>query len=314
MKKILSICLVALLAMPAMAAEPKEERAKRDYSEWLPAAGDVSLGFSVDLSPLASFVGNLFNGTIGNTWEYGDIGGETLGMQNIDKVDPATGQPIKNMVSIMGAYMLTDQLGIRANLGFSVDYDNVRSYQVDDAALANDPFSQAEVIDTRKTTKSGGSFAVGVDYRVGKRAVQGVFGGGLMYGLSVDKTRYAYGNAITELNQIPTSGVTTTYNWSDKGLPYARPLETCAKDPTHFFGLYGTVGVEWFVAPKVALGMNVNLNLVYTLGSQEIIVAEGWDVNTEEVRTHIETVSPGNTGFKFGTDNIGSNLYVAFYF
>ena len=66
MKKILSILLVAAMAVPAMAAREKEtpeQKAQKDYSTWMPAEGDFSVGFSLD--PLATFVGNLLSGYTG---------------------------------------------------------------------------------------------------------------------------------------------------------------------------------------------------------------------------------------------------------
>ncbi|HCS87094.1 MAG TPA: hypothetical protein DIW30_01255, partial [Bacteroidales bacterium] len=81
-----------MLIVPVFAAEldKKEQKVNRDYSEWLPAAGDWSLGFSLD--PIASFVGNMFNGNTGNS--LNNLAGESM---------------VNNMVSIMGGYMITDQ-------------------------------------------------------------------------------------------------------------------------------------------------------------------------------------------------------------
>ncbi len=294
MKKILSIFMVALLAIPAMAAEPKEDRAARDYSQWLPAEGDFSIGFSID--PLASFVGNMFSAYASQN-TLGDLAGEAL---------------YTNQASIMGEYMLTDQLGLRANLGFNFGYDRERIYLRDDKAVMMDPLSRAKVIDAAKYKRNGGSFAIGVDYRVGERAIQGVFGGGLIYGLNVESTTYTYGNGITEANQVPTSNY--AYTSISSFMPSARVLKDYNQGANHFFGLYGTVGIEWFVAPKIALGANVNLNLVYEMGAQQYVQYEGWNVATSAKETFTELKSPGNDSFDFGIGNIGANLYVAFYF
>ena len=48
MKKIISIMLVAALAMPMFAEKrTPEERANADYSAWLPQQGDFSIGFNL---------------------------------------------------------------------------------------------------------------------------------------------------------------------------------------------------------------------------------------------------------------------------
>ena len=108
MKRLISFILVAVLALPLLAEEqvvtkPREKKVLNDYSEWLPKQGDFSLAFSLD--PIATFVGNMFNGNLSNG--LGDLAGEPL-------LDGITGAP---MVSIMGTYMHTDQLAWKVNLG-----------------------------------------------------------------------------------------------------------------------------------------------------------------------------------------------------
>ncbi len=293
MKKIFSILMVALLAIPVMASEPKEDPAKRDYSEWLPAKGDFSLGFGID--PLATFVGNMFNNTIDN------------------HLNPLSGSALyTNQASIMGEYMVSDNLGLRANIGFNIGYNRNRTYVQDDKAVMLDPLSRAKVIDAAKYNRYGGSFALGVNYHVGKRAVQGVFGGGVLYGLNIESTTYTYGNGITEANQVPTSDY--SYTTISSFMPHARALKDFNGGANHFVGLYGTVGVEWFVAPKIALGANVNLNLVYEFGAQQYVEYEGWNIATSQKENFTELKSPGYDRFDFSIGNIGANLYMAFYF
>ena len=69
MNKIAAAVLAVGLALPAFAQEQggssngKEtpaQRAERDYSSWLPSAGEFSIGFGLD--PLTTWVGQLFNG------------------------------------------------------------------------------------------------------------------------------------------------------------------------------------------------------------------------------------------------------------
>ena len=167
MKKILSIMLVAALAMPMFAEKSSiEERGNADYSSWLPQAGEFSIGFSVD--PFANFLGNMFgagatpDNYTSRVYDNYNIGGQQM------LTAPS--------VSIMGSYMLTDNLGVKANIGFIVDYER-RLYNVlDDAARFENPFSYASVQDKRIKGEYGGSFSAGIEYRLGKKRVQGVFG------------------------------------------------------------------------------------------------------------------------------------------
>lgn len=295
MKKILSVILAAMLIVPAFAIDQEKinEKAKHDYTEWLPAAGDWHVGFSLD--PIATFVGNLANGKTANT--LGDLAGEAL---------------VNNMVSIMGGYMITDQLGVQANIGLNLNRSNSHVYVTDDLAKMLDPVSRSKVEDIEHYSANTGSISLGVDYRVGKRAVQGVFGGGLVYAFSKEQKTYKYGNAITEANQKPT--IDGSYTVYDSYIPDARPLKNFNYDGTHTLGAYASLGVEWFVAPKISLGANVNLYLLYRWSPNRYVTYEGWNNLTMQVEEVTDLTLPVSSGFSFGTDNIGANLLLKFYF
>lgn len=303
MKKIISIVLVAILALPmvANAKESPEEKATKDYSSWLPTQGEWSIGFGLD--PISSFVGNLFNNSTSN--KLSALSGEALNYKGLPK----------STISIMGTYMLTNNWELRANVGFGFRYQANNKYALDDKALAIDPFSKEKVTDTEKIRDLSGSISFGAQYRVGKtRPVQGVFGVGLMYVFGVQDTRYSYGNAITELNQKPTIAV-GTYSSSVAGyMPNARLLsQTTSMSLEHAVGLYGSVGIEWFVAPHICLGANVNLDFLYSICPAHDNKYEGYNILTGNVEEYIEKVNPASHAIDFSTNNIGANLYVAFY-
>ena len=304
MKKICSIILVAAIAIPALAADrmTPAERAERDYSSWLPAQGDFSVGFSLD--PLATYVGNFFNGKTNNTLD--DWGGEPL----INSSILGLKQP---MVSIMGTYMLTNTLAAKLNVGFGISSLTKNEYVLDEQARFLDPFSRDKVTDSYHFNQSYGSLAFGLEYRVGKTLpVQGVFGAGINYAFGSKYERYAYGNAITELIQTP--GKASSYKNVAGYMPKARVLTEQSPDLIHMVGLYGSVGVEWFVAPKIALGANVNVGLYYAINPASEITYEGWNIQSMQLENFTEKVQPASHEFHFGTDNIGANLYISFYF
>ncbi|MGM9838006.1 MAG: hypothetical protein ACI30A_05910 [Paludibacteraceae bacterium] len=310
MKKIMSLLLVAAMVMPLAAKEKEspEQKANKDYSTWLPAKGDFSVGFAID--PLATFLGNMFNGNLNNG--LGDLSGDPmLG----DVVATSLYGCTNPMVSIMGTYMLNDKLAVRANIGMGITVKANNTYVQDDAALFFDPLSRAKVTDKRKLNRTFGSIALGVEYRVGKtRPVQGVFGAGVNYAFGQVTYNYSYGNAITEANQIPSIDPSLGYAAVAGYMPNARLLSSQADHLIHMLGVYGTVGIEWFVAPKIALGANVNVGLYYEVNPARADVYEGWNIQTMKVEKFTEKVAPASHGFHFGTDNIGANLYVAFYF
>ena len=308
MKRLISFILVAVLALPLLAEEqvvtkPREKKVLNDYSEWLPKQGEFSIGFSLD--PLATFVGNMFNGNLSNG--LGDLAGEPL-------LDGIAFAPA-SMVSIMGTYMQTDQLAWRLNLGLGYTHKAINEYVLDDAALFFDPLSRVKVIDCYQRDRLQGSIALGMEYRVGKTSpIQGVFGAGLNYAFGQFSENYAYGNGITEGNQAPTIYEPGLYEAVTGYMPSARPLSTTSDDLIHMVGIYASAGVEWFVAPKVALGANVNFGIYYEINPARVSVYEGWNTAAMKLDQFTELEAPASHGFHIGTDNIGANLYIAFYF
>lgn len=314
MKKVISIILAAILAMPMIAGErpTPEERANADYSAWLPQQGDWSIGFNVN--PIATFVGNLFNGTAGNV--LNPLAGQAFSSNNA-----LAPNFIPNMASIMGTYMVTDNLGIRANVGLGVNVWNDRAYVQDDYAKFMNPYSTLEGLDKRNRLNVGASVSAGIEYRVGKRRVQGVFGVGLAYGVwGLTRNNYTYYNAITKDNQNPTNaglyagGVNAKFLTDYTFIDNPRLLSQYTVGGTHMAGVYGSVGVEWFVAPKIALGLNVNVLVDYQWNPARAEKWEGWNRFTEQVQEITIHSRALQDGFAFSTDNIGANLYVAFYF
>ena len=309
--------LVAALAMPMFAEKQSiEERANADYSAWLPEAGEFSIGFSVD--PFAIFLGQMFStaGATPNNYTRGqyEIGGQRM--------------LTAPLVSIMGSYMLTNQLGVKANIGFIIDHQRTLYNVQDDKALFENPFSYASVQDQKIAGQYGGSFSAGIEYRLGKKRVQGVFGAGLVYAFQTRATKYSYGNAMTSMNQVPT--VARELGPTGDNVYGAAPIagyysatrlindaaSAAGQDAFwHRFGLYTTVGVEWFVAPKIALGMNVNLDLLYRWSNNVCKQYEGYNLMTGQVETFTDLRNITNySGVKFGTENIGANIYLSFYF
>ncbi len=311
MKKILSIMLVAAFAMPIFAQEAQTPKAEKDYSEWLPQAGDWQIAFALD--PFTKWIGNAFNGT--NTTDLNDNTWTEL-----------FGKPIwrGTNVSIMGGYMLTDNLSLKANVSLGINLRTERQFIQDDAAVYLNPMSEDQVIDQKKTQNLAASFAVGVEYRVGKKRVQGVFGGGLCYGFdAINRIDYTYGNKITNGNQVPSSAYTAEAYMPAGPLAQARVLSRYADKGVHEVGAYGSVGVEWFVAPKIALGANVNVRLSYQFTPSFAAKLEGWNPTANELQDYTKlsgaiggnaAAAPAQSEFNFNTENIGANLYVAFYF
>lgn len=279
---------------PLAMASAQEEPAK----QYLPEKGDVAIG--IDVAPLFRYVGNLFNNSTNNTLE--SLGGEPF-TEDVEGFDINDIQPD---VSIMGKYMLTNNWALRANIGLMIRSNTTNVYVADDAALVNNPLSEEKLIDSRKMQRHGMSAMVGAEYHKGNRRIQGVFGAGLLVGFNKSVTDYTYANALTSINQTPTSA------WPINPNGYRALKEKTASNI--FMGIYGSVGVEWFVAPKLALGAEVNLALYYVRGGQQYLYSEGYNALLNAVETRYDITSPGDSAFRFGTENLGGSLYMAFYF
>lgn len=281
MKKILSILIAAGLAVLSVSAQETEKK------QYLPEEGDWAIGF--DASPVLKYVGNLFNGNTNNTLEA--VGGDPV----LPMGDTAFDNPT---VSLMGKYMLTDELAVRANIGVRLNNDNTATYVADDKATLLDPLSEAKVVDYKNTRTTEVYLTAGAEYRVGKKRVQGVFGGGILFGLDKQLATYTYGNELTPIN--------------NDGY---RPLKEFSAGPTSYYaGLVGSAGVEFFVAPKISLGAEVNLVAAYRFKQQTYTISEGYNTSTEVIEQKTDLVNPPVASFSLGTQNLGGSLYLAFYF
>ncbi|AHF13882.1 hypothetical protein BARVI_09055 [Barnesiella viscericola DSM 18177] len=296
MKKIIAIILSACLFPAMLWAEDKEQK------QYLPEEGDWALG--IDVVPILKYIGNAFNGTNGSN-ELSHVGGTPFTSGKFG------GQGLMPTVSIMGKYMLTDEWAVRANVGLMISSANNKAYSIDDKALAENPFSEAKVVDGARYDRNGMSMLLGAEYRKGSRRIQGVFGAGLLFAFQNSKETYSWGNALTEINQSPTSHSFANMPTLPTGY---RALKQNGAGSDFYLGLTGSAGVEWFVAPKIALGAEVNLSLYYIFGTQTYVESEGYNATLGKVETRTDLYAPGSNGIYFGTESLGGSLYMTFYF
>ncbi len=290
---ILTLVICALTSLGLNAQDAKKVT-------YIPEQGEVAIGF--DAAPVLKYVGNLFNNTSNNT--LGNLSGQPVSAEGLERFEIADITPD---VSIMGRYMITDNLAVRANIGIQQRYLTTNRYVSDDLADINNPLNETKLIDTRFDAKKGFSAIIGAEYRKGNNRIQGVFGGGFLIGCNSSKTEYQYANALTSINQSPTTALENTA-FGD----YRKLNEVTNSNLV--LGFAGNVGVEFFVAPKVSLGAEVNLSVYSVSEGQTYIETEGYNVGKSSVETRIELVSPGDKTFVFGTNNLGGSLYLSFYF
>lgn len=298
------IILSLFLACGSMLWAQKESETNNDF---IPKAGDW--GFSINANPLTKYLGQLCNGTIGNT--ITEVGGQPYLHDDLS----APWKTISPILSVSGKYMLTDNFAFRVNMGWIHQRTNDKRYIQDDEARALDPLSEADVIDGRLVTNSGGSFSVAGEYRVGSRRVQGIFGGGVLYAFNYTRTRYNYGNAITELNNDPSVAFSEAKVAPTKsGFSSMRYLNNFTDGADHHAGLVAFVGIEWFFVKNISLGAEVNVAAVWAFNRPQYYVAEGFSTISSQREKWTELAAPASSGFIFGTGNVGANITLNFYF
>lgn len=306
MKKYSIIVLFLLLAMSSYCFSQEQDVAPaKDYSAFLPAKGDIAI--SAGLNPIAFFAGNIFNGTLDN--ELDQFGGQPY--YNADVRDlfllPS------DLVSISLKYMVTDKFATRLNFGYGYWRFRDNIYVVDDKALALDPFSQAKVVDACRRVYNLGSVYLGGEYRMGKNRFQAVFSAGINYCMTDLHQNISYGNAITDLNQSPTIA-SDSYRVTLPGRSGMINGRLLSKSSLfHTIGVTGGVGIEYFVAPKVSLGGEVNLSLAAGFEFGNNYTAEGYNIISGKADVWVEKNSPVSFFLRLGTSNIGANFTVNYY-
>lgn len=299
MKKTKYIALLCcVVPMLALAQDVKEEKAAKTF---VPEQGDFAISF--DAAPVLYYIGNMFNGNTDNT-------ALNNGFQGSPTMSTVFERPT---ASIMAKYMLTNQLGARVNIGLLYRGVANRSYVHNDAYLQggheDDLLSEKELIDVQRTKTKGGSIAFGPEWRVGKKRVQGVFGADVLFAFQNKKIVNEWANGMSSVNQTPTS---TGVDWNTAS---SRLLEHYNDGYNFYTGLVGHVGVEFFVAPKISLGAEVNISAYWQFAKQEYTKTEAFDAARDRVIVSTDLVAPkGMKEFYFGTENLGGTLYMSFYF
>lgn len=282
-KIIYLIAGVLLASFTAFAQEDTgSDKDSVDFDALKPKAGDFGIGISA--IPYLNYLGNFFGKTNTNALSL-------------------TSQ------TLYGKYFLTDASAIRVAVSVANSKETTNNYSQDDAAIALDPTSTAQVIDTQIYTERDMGFTVGYEMRKDSKRFAFLYGASLGYEISSSRTEYTYGNPISALNPEPTDAFGV-------GTGTARTLVVDG-GITHIFSGGIFAGVEYFIASQFAVGADFSLGYSYTMGTQEDASFEAWDGT--QVYVFDRPISPGDSGYDLVTNQYSSPLaagaiYVHFYF
>jgi len=143
----------------------------------------------------------------------------------------------------------------------------------------------------------------------------------IMYTIAGGQMYFKYGNAMTDLNHVPSSMPMTQSggdlnNYVDKGwgIAYGRPIKRSNIGYIHGLGLSADAGLEFFLAENISLSAALNFTpVMVTFQPQTYSVFEGFSTKTGRVEQVNGLVSPGSNSLLYGTQNIGCRISLTYY-
>ena len=311
--KVITVSLLCALSMGAMAQTEKEAKV------YTPEVGSFAIG--VNFNPVAAAQG-------GNAASFSTVGQFLYGSASDDGIiSNAESKPNQMyilaqqpMVAFSFKYQAKEHMAFKASVGFSGANINYREYVNDDKAMAFNPMSEAQVADAVMLDYKGGGITAGLEFNAGKN-LRFVGGFGLMYSFGGGDVKFEYGNQITEANQHPTTMEKIDKNineFASSGctwMDYGRPVKQYNVGVSHGIGLYVNLGLEWFFMKNASIGATVDLTpIMVAFQPQTYTIYEGYDKYHGEVAQYNDLISPGSTYLLYGTENIGVNISLHYYF
>lgn len=313
--KVLSVALAALMSAGLYAQTNDNKPAKEDadgYSLKAARAGQVSIG--LEFNPVAAAKSTSASALAGTgKFMFKDV----IGPQ-YSKPQEMFFLAQNPMASFAVKYKISEVIAIKGSIGFSGGVCNYREYVQDDAAVAKNPLSEAQVADLISFHYTGGGINFGVEFTGGKKSLRFIGGVGLKYAWGGGYSNVSYGNQITSANQKPTTmAKIDTINKFPGAvqMEYGRPVKQYGVGVSQGVGIYASAGIEWFFIKNVSLGFTVDIvPLMVAFQPQTYVIYEGYNKYSGQVDNYNQLVSPGSTYLLYGTDNIGCTLALHYYF
>lgn len=205
--------------------------------------------------------------------------------------------------TITGKYFLNEKTAARVKLRIGMS-------NTTDLTLVPDIHSSdvnAKLEDKEKNSTMNVNFGIGIEKRKGNTRLQGFYGGELFVAMSSEKTTYEYGNALDTLNSLVAG----------------RDLED-KKGGSFGLGLRGFIGAEYFILPKMSVGVEYGWGLMMGSKKNDELKSEAWvwdvDANGLQQRTGsikettTETGNKNSKQFKLDTDIMNAALVLTLHF
>jgi hypothetical protein len=255
----------------------------------LPEAKDWAL--SVDARPFLTYTGKL--------------------LSNAGADAPAVNSLANYPLTIGGKYFISAKQAYRARVRIGIASQTINNSVVDNQ---NTTLDTVYIKDSRKSSSTNVTLAFGKEFRRGKTRLQGFYGGEGIIGISTGKSIYSYGNTFSNLNVSPTSTdfVTPT------ALGYASaPANSRIQSESNGTGIKvaarGFVGAEYFIFPKMSIGLEFGFSLMYFNQNDGKLSSESWDAAAGSVKNKTLAKS-GSRGFGIDNDNSGGAIMLNFHF
>jgi hypothetical protein len=195
--------------------------------------------------------------------------------------------PVFTYAGFYGKYFLADNLALRGKLRLGYNSNT-------DVSLVPETGNVDKMVENKTTTSNMDiSLSVGIEKRIGATRLQGFFGGEATFGTGFSNNiNRTYGNPLSSVN----SG----------------PRQLSSKAGTAFFvGAAVFTGVEYFIAPGIAIGGELGWGIVYSSKGRGEQKTESWNVTSQKIDT-ITVETGGESSFKF--DNFDGSFTLTFYF
>ena len=201
-------------------------------------------------------------------------------------------------------YFKNSGTAYRMMLGLAYHFDT-ESFPV------NDDLNQGLILaDKRSESYTIVTTGIGLEKRKGLGRIQGIFGAelNLLYqhgDVGTMNYTYTYANTFTSANQSPSTALFLD------GTP--RPLfeKTYASLD---LGATGFFGLEYFIAPKISLGGEMGLRVMYLNNTSSKTKTEEWNVTDNAVQERQTTIDQGGTFDVNVNFNSNGVLFLMFYF